>query len=130
MSTRSLIGFKLRPTKDGRPGPGIRAAYCHSDGYPEYVGRLLLERFNDPMSAVAIAGAGYISSLSETDDIITMIGESYNHTPPMEFDNETVYALGDSCGEEYVYLFMDGEWYVSEAGVDNFHTVAEQLADA
>ena len=39
MGTRSLIGKQL---KDG----SILGVYCHYDGYPEYNGRMLRDKYN------------------------------------------------------------------------------------
>jgi len=58
MSTRSQIGKK---TLDGR----FVSNYCHSDGYPSYVGAFLLKYYNSEARADAILELGGLSSLDK-----------------------------------------------------------------
>jgi hypothetical protein len=55
MSTRSFIA---KVTDDG-----YRSVYCHSDGYPDYVGRILRDHYADPAKVVALIGLGNLSRL-------------------------------------------------------------------
>lgn len=56
MSTRSFIGTY----NDDNTLTGI---YCHFDGYPEYVGRTLLEHWTDPDKVNALMALGNLSML-------------------------------------------------------------------
>ena len=47
MSTPSFIGVLY---KEGI----IKFVYCHSDGYPSYLGKMLLEHYNTPKLATAL----------------------------------------------------------------------------
>ena len=109
MATRSRIGIEL---SDG----SVLSAYHHWDGYPEWLGRILRTHYNSFEKASELIDGGDMSC-AWTDDRWDNSGDgSYgpNH-----------YALrGDDCpprldgdlneylcnGEEYAYLFTNGEW--------------------
>ena len=52
MSTPSFIGVLC---KEGI----IKFVYCHSDGYPSYLGKMLLEHYNTPELATALVDITY-----------------------------------------------------------------------
>ena len=56
MSTRSMIGRK-------NPDGTVTSIYCHHDGYPEYVGNMLLQYYNSTERCNALLCLGDISSL-------------------------------------------------------------------
>lgn len=58
MSTRALIGIRQ---KDG----SITSVYNHSDGFPSYLGKLLIENYPDESDAKAIIALGDLSVLGE-----------------------------------------------------------------
>ena len=109
MSTRSRIGIQL---EDG----SVLSAYHHWDGYPEWLGRVLLRHYNSYDKAKALIDGGDMSSAWTTDrwdDSAdgTKLPQYYSQRgedcPPREDTNLTAY-LKD--GEQYAYLFTGGEW--------------------
>lgn len=58
MSTQSFIGVLC---KEGI----IKFVYCHSDGYPSYLGRMLLTHYNTPELATALVDLGSLSMVRE-----------------------------------------------------------------
>jgi len=56
MSTRSLIGIQ-------RPDGTITGVYCHFDGYPDTVGKILREHYSDPAKVEQLVALGSLSSL-------------------------------------------------------------------
>ncbi len=58
MATRSRIGMVK---SDGK----IVSVYCHWDGYPSHVGKLLLEDYNTLEKVAELLSHGSISSLYE-----------------------------------------------------------------
>ena len=56
MSTRSRIGMV---TDDGK----VVSIYCHHDGYPSYVGEMLLENYTDKAKVERLISLGDISIL-------------------------------------------------------------------
>lgn len=61
MSTRSRIGMKM-------PDGTIKSIYCHWDGYPEGVGKVLEKYYNDPKKIEELLDLGDISSLGSHYD--------------------------------------------------------------
>jgi hypothetical protein len=109
MATRSRCGLEL---KDG----SILSIYSHWDGYPEWAGRILRTHYNTREKVAALIDGGDVSCLW-TDDRWDNSGDgSYgpNHyalrgddCPPRLDANLNEYL---SNGEEYWYLFTNGEW--------------------
>lgn len=58
MSTPSFIGVLC---KEGI----IKFVYCHSDSYPSYLGKMLLEHYNTPELATALVDLGSLSTVRE-----------------------------------------------------------------
>ena len=58
MSTQSFIGILY---EEGI----IKFVYCHSDGYPSYLGKMLLEHYNTPELATALVDLGSLSMVRE-----------------------------------------------------------------
>jgi hypothetical protein len=110
MSTRSRIGIQLADQS-------ILSVYCHSDGYPEFNGVKLVEHFNSHDAAAELIDGGDISSLWTNKSwgnwrlptygplYYSARGDEYN--PPRLNSNLEEYL---SEGEEYAYLFANGEW--------------------
>ena len=119
MATRSNIGIV---NEDG----SITGIYCHFDGYPEYVGKMLLNHYTTSDIVNGLMNLGDLSILSE----------NMNPTGPHSFNNPqkgVCVAYGRDRGEqnvdsvkyedlgqyedmaadtlaEYQYLFKDGKW--------------------
>ena len=118
MATRSNIGIV---NQDG----SITGIYCHYDGYPEYVGKILLNHYND---------VGIINKLMELGDLSSLGEHLYaaGHTWAVPIEGVCV-AYGrdrgekgvesrvfksieqynrnaDNSGVNYQYLFEDGIW--------------------
>jgi len=110
MSTRSRIGIQFADQS-------ILSVYCHSDGYPEFNGVTLVEHFNSHDAAAELIDGGSISLLwtNRAWDMTTLptYGPRYftsrgeEYTPPRLNSNLNEYL---SEGEEYAYLFANGEW--------------------
>lgn len=83
--------------------------YCHWDGYPDGVGKVLLEKFNDYEKALNLVSGGWCSSV-DFDGVrhyANRNGEEWEEIKPSQTDE-----LSIVCGwTEYAYVFQDGEWY-------------------
>ncbi len=110
MATRSRIGIEL---SDG----SILSAYHHWDGYPEWLGRILQTHYNTKDKVAALIDGGDMSSCwtkerwDESADG-TYGPEYYSQrgedTPPRhDADMDEFF----SDGEEYSYIFRNGNWY-------------------
>jgi hypothetical protein len=60
MSTRSRVGMFIR---DDAGNKVIRSIYIHSDGYPSYVGDLLLQHWSEPQRVEKLLALGDLSTL-------------------------------------------------------------------
>ena len=110
MSTRSRIGLEL---SDG----SVLSAYHHWSGYPEWLGRTLKTHYNAKSLAEELIDGGDMSSCwtdERWDDsgVRGVYGPQYysqrgEDCPPRLDANLNEYL---SDGEEYAYIFRNGEW--------------------
>ena len=119
MSTRGLIGIK---TKEG-----WKTIYNHSDSYPEYLGKMLREKYSTEEKAENLVDLGDLSYVAPE------IGKKHDFNKAYEEHPEWTLAYGRDRGEsntrpktyktledvynhaehmdaEYVYLFDNGKW--------------------
>lgn len=109
MGTRSMIAYE-----DNETGKVI-ATYCQYDGYLEGVGATLIQHYETPALALAVASGGYYSSLSET--VEASLADAVNKDDPTEYESATAYFQENReswC--EYLYLYRQGVWFYSEPG--------------
>jgi len=111
MATRSRIGLEL---KDG----SILSAYHHWDGYPSWLGRILNTHYNTKEKVSELIDGGDMSSCWSDACWETKL-------PVGEYGPEYYSARGENCpprldedmdeffsdGEEYSYIFRNGNWY-------------------
>lgn len=94
MSTRSAIGF----ISDAGT---FEAIYCHYDGYPEHVGKILVEHYNNMGSAFAIISGSHIRNFDH-DGTICRFGEGDGTVDSYESIEEAL-----NSGFDYAYVFDD-----------------------
>ena len=112
MATRGRIGLQLA-------NGSILSVYSHWDNYPDFNGVKLVEHFNSFQKAAALIDGGDISSLWTNSDwdmnplpeegtlYYTDRGDKFSE--PRLDANLAEYLL-PGIGEEYHYLFANGEW--------------------
>jgi hypothetical protein len=126
MATRSNIGIV-------NLDKSITGIYCHWDGYPEYVGKMLLNHYNNDDIVNGLMDLGNLSILSESlhsttginlystnnrhtfnnpqDGVCVAYGRDRGDTGS---DSRTFEDLGEyenfGSGVDYQYLFEDGKW--------------------
>jgi hypothetical protein len=109
MATRGRIGIQLA---DG----SILSVYSHWDNYPSFAGVKLVENFNSYEKAAELIDGGDISALwtnsGWNNETLPVTGPLYyssrgDVTEP-RLDETLDEYLGN--GEEYAYLFANGEW--------------------
>ena len=112
MSTNARIGLQL----DG----GIVSVYHHWDGYPQWLGVQLTQKYSNVEDLRELIDGGDISCLaSDTDWNRNEVPEHvqyYSHRgedcPPQIAHSITEYfEQCDNCGAEYAYIFDKGEWF-------------------
>jgi hypothetical protein len=121
MATRARIGIEL---KNG----SVLSVYHHWDGYPEWLGRILKTHYNTRQKVAELIDGGDMSSCWSEErwvDRPNEFGGSYSNkvqeygpqyysergedTPPRLDADLAEYLLPDN-GEEYHYVFRNGEW--------------------
>ena len=111
MATRSRIGIEL---KNG----SVLSVYHHWDGYPEWLGRILKTHYNTRALAAKLIDGGDMSSCWTDDRWDDSANGSYGpqyysqrgEECPPRLDADLVEYLLPENGEEYHYLFSNGEW--------------------
>ena len=108
MSTRSFICYE----EEG----SLRGIYCHYDGYPKHVGKILVEHYNSITACEQIVDGGSHIRAFDHDGTISRFGEG-------DGEAESFLAVQDALknGYDYVYLFseQDNCWkcYGRDVGV-------------
>ena len=111
MSTRSRIGIEL---SDG----SVLSAYHHSDGYPEWLGRILRTHYNNKELAAELIDGGDMSccwtdNRWDNSGVRGVYGPQYYSQRGEECDPRLDANKYDYLaeGEEYAYLYtLNGEW--------------------
>jgi hypothetical protein len=117
MSTRSNIGMTL---EDGN----IRFIYCHSDGYPDYNGKILINHYSTKEKVEELLSMGDASCLG------IIIGDAIDFNDKQSsIKNQCMFYKRDrnetdvdslvvsreefkagTAGAEYLYLFENNRW--------------------
>lgn len=119
MSTNSTITLSV--------SDGYDSIYCHWDGHPKHVGKMLFDHYDTEKKVKELIALGSISSLSEH----IKPEEGVSHTFDKPVDGVTVAYHRDrgegsspsiamfstldqvyDTGEEYNYMFENDEWYL------------------
>ena len=123
MGTPSMIGIL---NEDG----SVTATYCHYDGYIAHNGRVLVEHYNTPEKARAVAEVGYLSALSH--DLEKDIKEAvHKNEKTVVYDTVAVYMKCgyNHAGAEYLYIFDGEAWFYAERyGRKTFEEVEMNLS--
>jgi hypothetical protein len=111
MATRSLIS---KANEDGT----IQAIYCHHDGYPEHVGKLLVVNYNQLNLDKLFAEPKDLRGLdipSKEPDVLQVSSNiaQYPFRSLYELKNK---AIGMYC--EYLYYFQNGIWNCMDLNED------------
>ena len=121
MATRSTIAYKTTR--------GVTAIYCHWDGYPAGVGKILQENYQAAYKIGKLVAHGDVSSLGpeigkqhsfdlrDGEDTWTTFytRDRGEKTPPNEF--ETIQEWMEHYDwSDYFYLFNGREWLVNSRG--------------
>ena len=108
MATRSRIGLRLADDS-------ILSVYHHYDGYPQWLGVTLRDKFNTKEKVAELIDGGDISccdsdsdwNLEKVDLHVQYYNDRGEKTEP-RLDTTVEDYLAN--GEEYAYLFENNEW--------------------
>ena len=126
MATRSRIGLQLA---DGN----ILSVYHHWDGYPQWLGVTLNEKFNTREKVAELIDGGDISccdsdsdwNLNKVENHVQYYNDRGENTEPRLDANFDDYVRD---GEEYAYVFtLDHTWecYKIDRSYDNDYNVTD-----
>ena len=126
-----------------KEGSGYRAIYCHRDGSPEGVGRVLAEHYTDNKKVLQLIELGSLVRLGKNiggklDFDRAMTDPSYaadqcvanyrDRDDPMDIiDFDRLPNSKDEWEIEYFYVFIDGEWYVYKGDPEKIFKVRDVL---
>lgn len=106
MATRSTIGMRVED--------GIRAVYCHWDGYPDEdggVGNTLKASYTDAVSVANLLDRGDLSALAATPEASLAYADRGEELKVHTFKSvEAWIDWANNCGCEYSYLFENDSW--------------------
>lgn len=140
MGTRSYIVAKH--SRDNL----FHCIYCHWDGYPDGVGKCLVNHYQDQAKIDALMDLGDISSLdadpftppdghtfdSPADGYVIAYrrdrGENIEDHPPAD-SLEKAIELCNTGGEEYHYAFIEGVWMYRRAHAQKWIDLRTELKE-
>jgi hypothetical protein len=103
MATRSTIALDTPQ--------GIRAVYCHWDGYLEGVGKTLKSFYSTFELVESLIEKGDLSSLGQTLEESQFYADLGEELKTATFQSDVEWLLwADNCSCEFAYLFRDGKW--------------------
>lgn len=111
MATRAKIGLMLDDYT-------VKSVYHHWDGYPEWLGAILMEKYTTKEDINRLLDGGDLSSISSKQD---WQGNYFEEAKPLYYKDrgetgcdykiESPQQFSECTrGEEYIYLFMNGKW--------------------
>lgn len=107
MATRSTIALQTPE--------GIKAVYCHWDGYPEGVGATLKSFYSTPEQANSLIQKGDLTSLGETLESSEFYADKGEELKVEAFASDSEWIeWASNCGCEYAYLFRGDKWIGEE----------------
>ena len=125
MATRSIIGMVENSQ--------IRYIYCHWDGYPQGVGKMLLRHYQEPAKVRVLIDLGDLSQLGR--EIEAPENPDLNYSGIQDYCNAYARDMGERLepteaqrcgvcdfaernnrGAEHIYL-LDDVWYHAESGI-------------
>ena len=129
MATRSRIGLRLA-------GDAILSVYHHWDGYPQWLGVTLVEKYTTKEQVAELLDGGDISCL-DSDTVWNLekvvihvqyyIDRGVKTEPRLDLNEYDFFTNG----EEYAYIFDDGKWtcYDLSHKYDEDYNVTSYLAE-
>jgi hypothetical protein len=103
MATRARIGIQLADES-------VLSVYHHWDGYPEWLGRILKTHYNTKDKVAELIDGGDMSVAWNDSNQAEYYSQRGEDCPPRLDPNKYDYLCGNNAGEEYAYLFVNGDW--------------------
>ena len=128
MATRALIGY-LDDSKK------LTSTYNHYDGYPDYLGKILLNHFDDDTAAKGVAMEGYISNIDEDGTINSKYDEAADTEILDEESFSAAMQIGGKVNEyggDYGYIWFNKQWNtIKNNGIEGMaKQIVEELEES
>ena len=128
MATRALIGY-LDDSKK------LTSTYNHYDGYPDYLGKILLNHFDDDAAAEGVAMEGYISNIDEDGTINSKYDEAADTEILDEESFSAAMQIGGKVNEyggDYGYIWFNKQWNtIKNNGIEGMaKQIVEELEES
>ena len=128
MATRALIGY-LDDSKK------LTSTYNHYDGYPDYLGKILLNHFDDDTAAEGVAMKGYISNIDEDGTINSKYDEAADTEILDEESFSAAMQIGGKVNEyggDYGYIWFNKQWNtIKNNGIEGMaKQIVEELEES
>jgi len=123
MSTRSRIGYQL---KDG----SIVSVYHHFDGYPDGLGKYLVNNYTDVDDVRELIDGGDMSTCMTDNgepEYYAIKGDR-NVDPELSMNEDAYHKLTDDVTGEYAYTFVNGSWTCYDVGNRKYVALYEVAA--
>lgn len=114
-------------TLPDREGAAVRV-FCRSDGYPDGVGRTLLQDFPDYETALNLVLAGTLTGIVPVFHPDRSYTYGFHAAPKLTFAENTSFPCIDTDATDdpketfidaaYRYLFKDGQWLIRTADIE------------
>lgn len=120
MSTHAFVAIE-------NPNQTITGIYLHSDGYPNGIGKILLESYNTKETAKTLVEMGYASAIHNDLDLSTFYcrdrNEDWYRVQPRHYDS--VKDAIRNRGYSYAYLFRNDEWMIMNVSTQQIKPLKE-----
>lgn len=111
MSTKSIISNEKG------------SIYCHWDGYPTGVGKMLLEHYQDADKVnrlIALGNISYLEKEVETEKEHSFDCPAKGVTVAYHRDRGEEFSTGEGWSGDFAYHFEDGVWYILDSDKNRF----------
>ena len=123
MATRSRIGYQL---KDG----SIVSVYHHWDGYPDGLGKYLVNNYTDVDDVRELIDGGDMSTCMTDNgepEYYSVRGDR-NVEPQLSMTEAAYHTLTDDVTGEYAYTFVNGTWTCYDVNDRKYVSLYEEVA--
>lgn len=123
MATRSRIGYQL---KDG----SIVSVYHHWDGYPDGLGKYLVNNYTDVDDVRELIDGGDMSTCMTDNgepEYYSVRGDR-NVEPQLSMTEVAYHTLTDDVTGEYAYTFVNGTWTCYDVNDRKYVSLYQEVA--
>ena len=133
------MGTRARIARDNGDGT-VTSIYSHWDGYPDYLGKMLIEHYTEPAKIDALIALGDVSQVRAEVAAPEGVAHTFDKPQPnvtiaygRDRDEKNVdcrtHAINDGDWEECNYLYTGGIWHYRGWGAKVWRPVVDVLKE-